>query len=139
MVPAGTRALIVEGVGATRQALTPLLDAAVWVQADSAELARRNAVRVAVGEITTSNQRAWMAEEDPFLLADRPWERATAIVAGTPDLPHDPRTEVAVAGGRRSAIQPVMCAGGWCPVPAETVVEPGGVAANQVPGSAAGC
>jgi hypothetical protein len=34
-----------------------------------------------------------MAEEDPFLLADRAWQRATAIVAGTPELPYGPRTE----------------------------------------------
>jgi hypothetical protein len=100
VVPAGTSVLIVEGVGATRQALAPLLDATVWVQADAAELARRNTARVAAGEITPSDHRAWMAEEDPFLLADRPWERATAIVAGTPELPHDPRTEVAVARGQ---------------------------------------
>lgn len=29
-----------------------------------------------------------MAEEVPFLQRDRPWERATLIVAGTPTIPH---------------------------------------------------
>jgi hypothetical protein len=100
VVPAGTRVLIVEGVGATRRGLAPLLDATVWVQADEIELARRNEARVAAGEITPSNHRAWMAEENPFLLDDRAWERATVVVAGTPELPHDSRTEVVVAPGR---------------------------------------
>ena len=38
-----------------------------------------------------------MAEELPFLAADRPWERARLVVAGTPPLGHDPRTELVVA------------------------------------------
>jgi hypothetical protein len=29
--------------------------------------------------------------------ADRAWERADLIICGTPQLPHDPRTEVVVA------------------------------------------
>lgn len=28
----------------------------------------------------------WEAEESPFLAADRPWERADAILCGTPEL-----------------------------------------------------
>ena len=98
-VPAGIRVLIVEGVGATRRTLAPVLDAAVWVQADAAGLERRNDDRIAAGEITAADHRTWMAEEDPFLLADRAWERATIIVAGTPELPHDPETEAIVTGG----------------------------------------
>ena len=62
---------------------------------------RTHEVRVAAGEITPANHRAWMAEEDPFLLTDRAWERATVIVAGTPELPHDPHLEAVVAGGHR--------------------------------------
>jgi pantothenate kinase len=102
-VPAGTRVLIVEGVGASRRALAPVLDATAWVQADAALLERRNEGRIAAGDTTAGGHRAWMAEEDPFLLADRPWERATVVVAGTPELPHDPRTEVVVAGDRTDA------------------------------------
>jgi hypothetical protein len=97
VVPAGTRALIVEGVGATRRALAPLLDVTVWVQADAWVLERRNEVRVGAGETSPADHRAWMAEEDPFLLADRAWERATVIVAGTQELPHDSATEAVVA------------------------------------------
>ena len=33
----------------------------------------------------------------PFPAADRPWERADAIVAGRPELPYDPATELFVA------------------------------------------
>ena len=40
-----------------------------------------------------------MAEERPFLLDDRAWERATVIVAGSPELPHEPTAEVVVADG----------------------------------------
>jgi hypothetical protein len=39
----------------------------------------------------------WEAEEVPFLLEDRPWERADVLVATASSLPHDPRTEVMVA------------------------------------------
>jgi hypothetical protein len=39
----------------------------------------------------------WEAEEVPFLLEDRPWERAHFVVATASSLPHDPRTEVMVA------------------------------------------
>jgi hypothetical protein len=45
----------------------------------------------------------WEAEEVPFLLADRPWERAGFIVGTASAVAHDPETEVAVApplGGR---------------------------------------
>jgi hypothetical protein len=38
-----------------------------------------------------------MIEELPFLAADRPWERATIIVAGTSDITHDPIDEVVIA------------------------------------------
>jgi len=41
--------------------------------------------------------RDWMIEELPFLAAARPWERATIIVAGTPDITHDPIGEVVIA------------------------------------------
>lgn len=40
-----------------------------------------------------------MTEEIPFLAADRPWERATIIVAGTSDITHDPVGEVVIAHG----------------------------------------
>jgi hypothetical protein len=38
--------------------------------------------------------RQWEKQEIPFLLDDRPWERAGAIVTGRPALEHDPATQV---------------------------------------------
>jgi pantothenate kinase len=98
-VPSETAVLIVEGVGATRRALAPVLDATIWVQADAAVLEQRDEARIAAGETTAADRRAWMAEERPFLLDDRAWERATVIVAGSPELPHEPTAEVVVADG----------------------------------------
>jgi hypothetical protein len=38
-----------------------------------------------------------MAEEIPFNAAQRTWERADIIVCGTPEIPHDPSTEIVIA------------------------------------------
>jgi hypothetical protein len=93
-VPAGASLVVIEGVGAGRRELTGLIDGVVWVQTDPEETTRRDAVRVAAGEITPSNYAAWMAEEAPFVAAQRAWERAFVTVCGSPTLPHDPRIEV---------------------------------------------
>jgi hypothetical protein len=58
---------------------------------------RPGAVTVPAGISLLVVEGVGMAEEFPFLAADRPWERADLIVAGTPPLPHDPRTELVVA------------------------------------------
>lgn len=89
-VPAGTDLLLVEGVGAGRRGLADVLDAVVWVQSDAAEAERRGIARdVASGENGDAAQtaefwREWAAQEEPFLAADRPWERSCAVVLGTP-------------------------------------------------------
>ena len=95
-VPAGASLLVVEGVGAGRRELTGLLDGVVWVQTDPDEAARRDAARVAAGETTPSNYAAWMAEEGPFVAAQRAWERAFVTVCGSPALPHDPHADVVI-------------------------------------------
>jgi pantothenate kinase len=82
-VPASCPLLLVEGVGSGRRELSDLLDAVIWVQTDAAELHRRNAVRVAAGEISQEDHAAWMAEEEPFLAAQRTWERANLILHGS--------------------------------------------------------
>ncbi|MEU8235021.1 hypothetical protein AB0C12_35970 [Actinoplanes sp. NPDC048967] len=92
-VPADCTLLIVEGVGAGRRELTPLLDAVVWVEAENHDVDRRNAERVAAGETTPADFAEWMAEEDPFVAAERTWERAAFVIAGWPALPHDPAAE----------------------------------------------
>jgi hypothetical protein len=96
-VPAGCPLVIVEGVGAARRELMPFTDAAVWVQSDMAEAKRRCIDREGGDEAAASFWDEWMAQELPFLSRQRPWERADVIVAGTPELPHDPATEILAA------------------------------------------
>ncbi|WP_433824836.1 uridine kinase family protein [Actinoplanes sp. CA-015351] len=89
-VPAGCSAVFVEGVGASRRELLPLLDAAIWVQSDFAEAERRGILRDVDRDgldpgTAKREWDEWMAEEIPFLRADRPWERAGFVVRGTGD------------------------------------------------------
>jgi hypothetical protein len=86
--------VIVEGVGAGRRETAHLLDAVVWVQSDVSVIQQRNAARVAAGETDADGVARWMQEEFPFVADQRPWERAFVVVAGTPELSHDPSTEV---------------------------------------------
>ncbi|WP_324534061.1 hypothetical protein [Actinotalea sp.] len=102
-VPVGASLLLVEGVGASRRALTPLLDAAVWVQSDATR-ARDRGIARDLAERPDPAEAArfwdeWESAESPFLASERPWERADVVVCGTPALPHDPLLEVVV--GRR--------------------------------------
>jgi hypothetical protein len=89
-VPRDASLVIVEGVGAGRREAAHLVDAIVWVQADADHIDQRNADRVAAGEVDPVNLAGWMAQELPFLADQRPWERATIVVAGSPVLPHAP-------------------------------------------------
>jgi hypothetical protein len=98
-VSARASVVIVEGVGAARREMTDLLDAAVWVQSDAREAERRESLRNGGDAAAMEQTRGWMTEEIPFLAADRPWERATLIVAGTPGIAHDPVGEVVIADG----------------------------------------
>jgi hypothetical protein len=98
-VPGGTRLLLLEGVGSSREELADLLNARLWVQSDWAITERRTDARISSGETTRTGVAGWMAEELPFLAACRPWEHADLIIAGTPKLAYDPQTEVVVADG----------------------------------------
>jgi hypothetical protein len=95
-IPASSTILLLEGVGAGRRELTYLIDVLIWVQSDFAEAERRGIARdIAAGVNgdplqTTEFWHAWIAEEVPFLQLDRPWERASVIVAGTSQLPVSP-------------------------------------------------
>jgi hypothetical protein len=88
-VPALAVVLLVEGVGSSRASLGPWLDASVWVQSDADEAYRRGIERdVRLGRTrdeVVALWDEWMAEEVPFLAADRPWKRADIILCGTPD------------------------------------------------------
>lgn len=97
VVPEGTRLVVVEGVGASRLSLGDLVDVAVWVQSDAVEARRRGIARDGGDAEAESFWDEWDSEEVPFLATDRPWERAVAVVCGTPDVAgvvHDPATEV---------------------------------------------
>jgi hypothetical protein len=99
VVPRGARLVVLEGVGSARRELASFLDGVLWVQADLDEVDRRNAARVAAGETTAEGVAGWMAEEYPFVEAQRPWARAKAWISGNPALPYDPKTEVVMAPG----------------------------------------
>ena len=68
----------------------------VWVQSDRAEAFRRGIARdVASGENgdleqSTAFWHEWEVQEVPFQADQRPWERACAVVAGTPEVPAAP-------------------------------------------------
>jgi hypothetical protein len=99
-VPAEASTVILEGVGVSRRELAPLIDVLVWVQSDYVE-AKARGMRRDMAELGRDQDEAllrwdeWEAEEVPFLLADKPWERAHFIVGTASSLPHDPETEVA--------------------------------------------
>ena len=97
-VSANAALVIVEGVGAARREVTHLLDAVVWVQSDFDAAPQRALVREGGDAAAREQHDEWMAEEIPFLAADRPWERATVVVAGsTLDIAYDPIREVVIA------------------------------------------
>ncbi|WNV83786.1 hypothetical protein [Umezawaea sp. Da 62-37] len=96
-VPAGTDVVWIEGTGVIRTELAPWLDASIWVQGDLDEQERRLAARDGDSAAQRQHIAAWLAEELPFLLREQPWRKATIVVAGTIDLPHDPDTEIVTA------------------------------------------
>jgi hypothetical protein len=106
-VPAGCPLLIIEGDGAGRREVAPLIDALIWVQSDERQAERRRLARDRDPDaLDLANKplggapvdhAGWMAEEIPFNAAQRTWERADVIVCGTPQIPCDPGTGVVVA------------------------------------------
>lgn len=105
-VPAGCPLLIIEGDGAGRREVAHLIDTLIWVQADGRQVARRAAARAAnppAADLVNNpvngapfDEDGWMAEEVPFNAAQRTWERADIIVCGTPEISHDPSTEIVI-------------------------------------------
>lgn len=92
-LPEDLELVVIEGVGSAQREVADLLDAVVWVQSDDAEAERRGIARdIASGENgdveeTIAFWHAWMAHEREHLRADRPWERADVVAAGTPPIP----------------------------------------------------
>lgn len=97
-VAAGAPLVIVEGVGAARRELLGRYDLTLWVQSPRQVIDDRNARRLRAGEMPEQAYEQWMAEELPFIEAERPWERTDLVAAGTPVIPHDPAREVVVSG-----------------------------------------
>ena len=93
-VPAGTRAVIVEGVSASHRRLAGLYDAAIWLETAVPEAERRCLERDGADAIGFIAE--WNAQEYPLIEADRPWARADMVVCGEPLLPHDPEREALV-------------------------------------------
>jgi hypothetical protein len=96
-VPAGADVVWVEGTGIIREEFAPWLDASIWLQGDLDEQERRLVARDGDSTEQREHVAAWLAEELPLMLREQPWCRATVVVAGTPQLDHDPETEVVVA------------------------------------------
>jgi pantothenate kinase len=95
-VPGGIELLIVEGAGAAHASVSELLDATIWVQADRMTARTRGIERdLASGEngdqdATLAFWAEWDKAERDYLALDRPWDRASVIVAGTPPFPVPP-------------------------------------------------
>lgn len=105
---ARTDLLVVEGVGAGRRELSEFLDVAVWVQSDFGQAERRGIARDNASGVNGDEEATivfwhrWMDEELEFLAADRPWDRADVVVAGTAVIPLRPN-ELAVSFPDRAA------------------------------------
>lgn len=96
------RDLIVEGVGAGRASIAAWADAVVWVQSDFGDARARGVARdlafgVRAAEDVEPFWDEWMRSELPFLESERPWERATVIVAGRAAGDDDDLVELAPA------------------------------------------
>ena len=96
-IPAGADIVWVEGTGIIREELAPWLDASVWVQGDLGEQERRLLARDGDSFEQLEHVANWLLEELPFLKREQPWARATMIVAGSPQVDHDPNTELVIA------------------------------------------
>jgi hypothetical protein len=94
-VPAEAALVVIEGVGSGRASLAGHVDAVVWVDTAPGVGKRRDRERVESGEIDQVTYAGWMAEEVPFLAADRPWERADVVVSGSSAVA-DPESDIVV-------------------------------------------
>jgi uridine kinase len=96
-VATGLNLVIVEGVGSSRTEVMPWIDRSIWVQSDLDEAERRGIARDGGTHEARNFWHEWMAQEFDFFKRQRPWERATAIVNGTPLQPYDRDSQVVVS------------------------------------------
>jgi hypothetical protein len=102
-LPGGLQHLVIEGVGASQASVRDELDLVIWVETDEPTRLARDAVRVAAGEIDYADYLSWMAEENAYVVSQRPWQRAHLLICGGDSIAHNPMTEVVVAEGPASA------------------------------------
>ena len=75
----------------------PLVDSSLWVQSDLDEAERRGIARDGATEDARNFWHEWIVQEFEFLERQRPWERATVIVNGTPTQPYDRNTKIMIS------------------------------------------
>ena len=103
-VPFDAPMVVLEGVSVSRRSLGHLIDGAIWIQSDMHAARRRGIERDGGSQAEVDFWDEWDREELRFLADDRPWERAMAVICGTPDLADvtfDPDTEVLVGRSLR--------------------------------------
>lgn len=76
-----TRYVILEGVSASREAFRRFLSYTIWVETPREERLRRGLARD--GEEARALWEAWMADEDAYVLRERPAEQADTVVDGS--------------------------------------------------------
>ena len=88
--------IVIEGVGAIRQAWRERLVTRIWVDAPRDARLRRGLDRDGVHMLEFWTW--WMAEEDRYVSADDPRSHADLHVDGEPSIPHDPDAEFVEIG-----------------------------------------
>jgi uridine kinase len=86
--------VIIEGVGASQSSVRSELDVIIWVQTPQSARESRDASRIAAGEISAASYVRWMAEENAYMAAERPWEDADLIVDGRGGLDADQEKKI---------------------------------------------
>ena len=101
-IPADVDIVWVEGTGVIRHEFAQWIDASIWMQGDLDEQESRLVARDGDAPAQQQHIARWLKEELPLMLREQPWEKATIIVSGAPELDYDPETEIVVASPARS-------------------------------------
>lgn len=80
--PGGT--VLLEGVGASREAFRPYLTYSIWIETPRELRLRRGLARD--GEDARDDWDRWMAAEDAYVERERPAEHADVVLPGDADL-----------------------------------------------------
>lgn len=97
-LPGSLAYLLVEGVGASRDSVRDVYDLVIWVETDEPTRLARDLQRLANGEMATPGAYdGWMAEENAYTTAARPWEHADLLVYGGESIPHQREHEAVVS------------------------------------------